>query len=76
MSISTFLKAAPLSITARKAVALGLLSRRPVLPGAATFFFYLRAGLGAAAAAEAIFASATYYKSIFEIDYPLRPRAL
>jgi hypothetical protein len=40
------------------------------------FYIYPRPGLGAAAGAEAIFAFATHYKSIFGTDYPLRPRAL
>ena len=56
---------------------MGLLGRRPVLPGAAAFFLiYPRPGLGAAAGAEAIFMFATHYKSIFGANYPLRPRAL
>jgi hypothetical protein len=56
---------------------LGLLGRRPVLPGAAAFFYiYPRPGLGAAAGAETNFSFATPYKLIFGTDYPLGPRAL
>ena len=48
---------------------MGLLGRRPVLPGAAAFFIYPRPGLGAAAGAEANFSFAESYKFIFGADY-------
>jgi hypothetical protein len=65
-----FFTASPISSTARRVVALGLLGRRPILPGASALFFYLRPGLDAKAGAEAIYTFATHYKSIFETDCP------